>query len=63
MGSFISAHKMIWCNNEKNKEHIKEQRSKSFLCECGCTIQVQEKTRHRKSQKHINLMKQKEEQI
>ena len=22
MGSFISAHKMIWCNNEKNKHRI-----------------------------------------
>ena len=50
-------------NYEKNKEHNKEKRSQPFLCECGCTIQVQEKTRHRKTQKHINLMKKKEEQI
>ena len=49
-------------NYEKNKEHVKQQRSQPFVCECGCTIQIQEKTRHRKTLKHINLMEQKQEQ-
>ena len=48
---------------EANKEKIKERKTQPFLCECGCTIKWDEKARHRKSQKHINLMKQKEEQI
>ncbi len=49
-------------NYEKNKEHVKQLRSQPFVCECGCTIQIQEKTRHIKTQQHINLMSQKEEQ-
>jgi len=48
---------------EANKEKIKERKTQPFLCECGCTIKLDEKARHRKSQKHINLMKPKEEQI
>jgi hypothetical protein len=69
-------HYKEWCeeNKEKLKEYnleykkenkakIKQQQTQPFICECGCTIQRMEKTRHRKTQKHINLMKQKEEQI
>ena len=43
---------------EENKEAIKERKKKPFLCECGCTIQWDEKARHRRSQKHIKLMEQ-----
>ncbi len=48
---------------ETNKEKIKERKTQPFTCECGCTINWDEKARHKKSQKHINLMKEKEEQI
>jgi predicted GIY-YIG superfamily endonuclease len=41
-----------------NKEKIKEHRSQIIDCECGSTIQLQEKARHLKSQKHINFTKQ-----
>ena len=47
---------------EANKEKIKEKKTQPFLCECGCTIKWDDKARHRKTQKHINLMSQKEEQ-
>jgi hypothetical protein len=47
---------------EANKEKIKERKTQPFLCECGCTIKWDEKARHKKTQKHINLMSQKEEQ-
>ena len=43
---------------EENKEAIVERKKKPFLCECGCTIQWNEKARHRKTQKHIKLMEQ-----
>ena len=43
---------------EENKEAIEERKKKPFLCECGCTIQWNEKARHRKTQKHIKLMEQ-----
>ena len=45
-----------------NKEKIRERKTQPFLCECGCTINWDEKARHRKSKKHINLMEQKQEQ-
>ena len=47
---------------DANKEKIKERKTQPFLCECGCTINWDEKARHRKSKKHINLMEQKQEQ-
>ncbi len=40
-------------------EQTKEQRTQPFICDCGCTIQLTEKTRHQKSKKHIELMKNK----
>ena len=48
---------------ENNKDSIKEKKTKPFNCECGCIVQWDLKARHKKSQKHINLMKQKEEEI
>jgi hypothetical protein len=68
-------HYKEWCEKNKiklkeynleykkeKKEQIKQQQSQPFLCACGCTIQKQEKNRHQRTQKHINLMSQKEEQ-
>ena len=46
---------------DANKEKIKERKTQPFLCECGCTINWDEKARHRKSKKHINLMEQQEQ--
>ena len=43
---------------EANKEKIKERKTQPFLCECGCTIQWDEKARHQKTQKHLKLMEQ-----
>ncbi len=69
-------HYKEWCEDNKeqlkvynleykkeNKERIKQQQSQPFLCECGCSVLRAEKTRHQRTKKHINLMKQKEEQI
>ena len=42
-----------------NKDKIKEYRSQKIYCECGSTIQLQEKSNHLKSQKHINFTKHK----
>jgi len=41
-----------------NKDKIKEYCSQKIECECGSTIQLQEKSRHLKSKKHINFTKQ-----
>jgi len=43
---------------ELNKEKIKDRKKQPFVCECGCTIQWDEKARHKKSQKHLKLMEQ-----
>ena len=43
---------------EANKEKIKERKTQPFLCECGCTIQWDEKARHKRSKKHLKLMEQ-----
>jgi len=38
---------------EKNKEHIKEK----ITCECGCVIRKRDLTTHKKTNKHLKLMK------
>jgi hypothetical protein len=50
--------------NEKKAQYqkYKSKLSEPATCECGCIVQKCELTRHRKTQKHINLMKQKEDQ-
>jgi len=42
---------------EKNKEAIKEYKSKKVTCECGCIITNDSLARHKKSNKHLALMK------
>lgn len=46
--------------NQDNKEKIKERDKQPFNCECGCIVQLTEKSRHQRSKKHINLMTSKE---
>ena len=41
-----------------NKEKIKEHNSQIIDCECGSKTTLQHKSRHLKSQKHINFTKQ-----
>jgi len=42
-----------------NKEKIREQRNKKTICVCGCEVAQCCLTRHKKSQKHIDMMKDK----
>ena len=46
----------IYASN--NIDKIKERKVIPFYCDCGCTIQSCEKSRHFKSQKHQNYLKQ-----
>jgi len=41
---------------EHNKEEIKEKLKEKYTCECGSCINVGEKLRHKRSQKHINFI-------
>jgi len=43
---------------ENNKQKIKEWKSKKITCECGCLITQSHINRHKKSNKHLELMKQ-----
>jgi hypothetical protein len=40
-----------------NKDKIKEQKTKNYLCECGSNIQFSEKSRHFRTKKHLNYLK------
>ncbi len=41
----------------KNKEKIEEKRSQKVICDCGCEVRKDCLTRHKKSNKHLNLIK------
>jgi hypothetical protein len=41
---------------QKNKIDINERRSQLAICECGCSISKYNFAKHKKSQKHINLV-------
>ena len=41
---------------EKHKEEIMEKRKEKITCECGCIINKKHLNRHKKSQKHIELV-------
>ena len=43
---------------EANKEEIKEYKREKVLCECGCFISKDCISRHKKTNKHINFLKQ-----
>tara|TARA_R100000541_G_C1864188_1_gene79754 strand:- start:27 stop:602 length:576 start_codon:yes stop_codon:yes gene_type:complete len=44
---------------ENNKEKIKEKIKKKVTCECGCIIGINDLTRHKKTNKHLELIKNK----
>jgi hypothetical protein len=41
---------------QENKDKIKEYKSQPFTCECGSIFRIDVKSRHLKSQKHINYL-------
>ena len=43
-------------NRETHKEEIKQRTAKKTTCECGSIFRKSDIKRHRKSNKHINLM-------
>ena len=45
------------------KLDISEQNKLKIQCDCGCEVRKSDIAKHKKTQKHINLMKEKEEQI
>jgi group I intron endonuclease len=44
-------------NKDKIHEHDKERKSTKIVCECGCTVRNGFYARHKKTKKHIELMK------
>jgi len=42
---------------EKNKDKIKEKLFKKVECECGCMVSKTHLSRHKKTDKHLNIMK------
>ena len=42
---------------EENKEEISEKRKEILECECGCLIQKQHLSKHKKTVKHSELLK------
>jgi len=46
--------------NLVNKSIINEKQNERIQCECGCTSARGNLTRHRKTQRHINLMNNKQ---
>jgi len=41
---------------ENNKEKICEKASEIIICECGCSITKGNRTHHKKTNKHLNLI-------
>ncbi|AIW01895.1 MAG: hypothetical protein ASQ68_gp05 [Yellowstone Lake virophage 6] len=39
---------------EENKDKIKEYKNKTYLCDCGCKIRIDNKYNHNKTDKHLN---------
>jgi hypothetical protein len=42
---------------EQNKEAIAEKHKEKITCECGCVIRKKDLARHKKTNKHLELMK------
>ena len=51
----INAYKKEWY--EKNKEKLKVRALETITCECGCKLTRATITRHRKTKRHLKLMK------
>ena len=43
---------------QKNKDKIKLQKKRKFICECGSLSTIDHKARHFRTKKHINFVKQ-----
>ena len=41
---------------EKNKEQIAEKRKEKIICECGCIVRTNNLPKHKRTQKHIDLI-------
>ena len=46
-----------------NRDIISARKKLKITCDCGCTLRKNDMARHRKSQKHINLMSQIEQSV
>ncbi len=44
---------------DENKEKFSEKAKQNITCECGCVVRIYKFSRHRRTDKHRNLMKQK----
>ena len=55
---FLEKHKKYY---DDNKTDLNEKRKIKITCSCGCELRKSDLRRHEKSQKHISLMKEKEE--
>ena len=49
-------------HSEARIEYRKIWGNQKIICDCGCEIKKSESSRHKKSQKHLNLMNKKENQ-
>ena len=47
----------------ENKEKLKAKRSVKVTCECGCSIRKNTIVRHKRSQKHIDMMSQLQQSV
>jgi len=43
-------------NYEKNKEDINNKRKEKYICQCGSSIRIADKSRHEKSKKHVDYV-------
>ncbi len=55
----LEKHKQYY---QETKEIQAEKAKQDITCECGCVLRIFKISRHRKTKKHIELMKQKDEQ-
>ena len=46
---------------EEFNQYQKEFNAQKIICECNCVVRKGDIAKHKKTQKHINLMKEKEE--
>ena len=47
----------------KEKKKLKNEKKEEITCDCGCIVARSDIAKHKKTQKHIHLMKEKEEVI
>ena len=57
----IKERKNEYIQNPEVKELIKEKKSETIACECGCSVRRDSLSRHRKTKVHISFIEQKQE--